>query len=142
MRRYTSAPWLGLSLRHPERSLPVGLPLGAQEQRGLGTFEVAAVRHDAAHPAEFLVQLAALHARVFLALVMGEDAVADVSPEPPCRDKHAALHRKLRQANTSDEGRLTALAGSCDHHQCLAVGVEIIGDCGPAGEEGREKEWF
>ena len=44
------------------------------------------------------------------------------------RDEHPALGHQLRQPDAAQERRLPALVGARDHHQRLAVGVDIVAD--------------
>ena len=62
---------------------------------------------DLAHPGELLVELAALHRRVLLALVVGEHAVADVGAQRLGGDEHAGL------ASSAAPGRCCAGRSTC-----------------------------
>ncbi len=86
---------------------------------------------DFAHSLEFLIELAALHRCIFLALVVGEDPVAHVRRERCCRDEHPALHHDLRQPKRSQKRRLAALIGARDDNEFLAVAVHVIANRRP-----------
>ncbi len=81
---------------------------------------------DVAHPAQLLVELAALHRGVLLALVVREHAGADAGAERLRTDEHAALHHQLSEAKAAQERRLPALVGAGDHHQRLAIGIDLV----------------
>jgi hypothetical protein len=83
---------------------------------------------DLAHPGEFLVELAALHRGVLFALVVREDTGAHAGAERLRADEHAALHHQVGEAEAAQQGRLSALVGTGDHHERLAVGIHLVTD--------------
>ena len=93
---------------------------------------------DPSHPAELLLQLAVLHARVFLPLVVREDPSDDLGPEGLGGNEHSGLHHELRLSDCSHERRLAALVGPGDHHESLAVRPELVPD-GSTGEVQAER---
>ncbi|MDT4876496.1 hypothetical protein FQZ97_1119330 [compost metagenome] len=69
---------------------------------------------DGADAAQLLVQLAALHPGVLLALVVGEEVVAQIGAQPAGGYEHAALQHQLGNADAAQEGRFAALVGAGD----------------------------
>ena len=84
--------------------------------------------HDRAHPAQLLVELAALEARVLLAPEMGEHARSDVGSKRLGRHEHAALHHQVGEPEASQEGRLATPVGPGDDEEGLAVRVDVVAD--------------
>ena len=66
---------------------------------------------------------------VLFALEVSEHAVAHVRlRNDSAPHEHPALRHQLRQADAAQERRLAALVGAGDHHQRLAVGVDVVAD--------------
>src|SRR5271166_905861 len=83
---------------------------------------------DRVHASELLVELAALHPRVLLALEVGEETVHDAEAELCRRREHAALRHQLREPEASQKRRLSPLIGARDNDQGLAVSCDIVAD--------------
>src|ERR1700728_4587601 len=63
--------------------------------------------YNRAHPAQFLIELSALHGGVFFAFEVGEDASTHVGAEDFSCHKHATLHHEIGETNTTEESRVT-----------------------------------
>jgi hypothetical protein len=84
--------------------------------------------HDLAHSFQFFIELAALHRRIFLTLVMREETVAHAGPERRRRHEHPALHHELSQPDTAQERRLPSLVRTGDDDEQLVVAIHIVAD--------------
>jgi hypothetical protein len=91
---------------------------------------------DVVHAAELLVELAALHRGVLLALEVGEEAVHDAGLELRGRGKHAALRHQLSEPQASEKGRLAALIGAGDDDQIFVVRLDVVADDSPVHVQG------
>jgi hypothetical protein len=78
------------------------------------------------HAAELLVELAAFHRRVLLALEMREELVDNVDARARRHGEHPALCHQLSEAEAPEEGGLAALVGAGDNNQAFAIARDVV----------------